>query len=387
MTRTIRVLLVEDDPADHLLVLRLLEGAGATSHRLELKHVSCLQGAIDRLGKGDIDAVLLDLNLPDSEGVGTVTRLREHEPEIPIVVFTMAGDEETAIEALKAGAQDYLAKGEFSAPLLRRSVCYAIERCRMASEGRRLRALLLEAEKRESLCVFAAGAAFGFNQIAGEILERLDLVMNAACEAGQDTLRPTLVSVRNRVLQLSTLAEQLRDYAVPRPLSPVRLDLSVFVAESSGFLETIASPEITFSYDLPRDLPLVRADPLRLRELLMNFVVNASEAIGETAGRIQVSTGELCATREFLVEAEGALGLQPGPYVYLCVRDDGRYIEPKLRTRLFDPFYTTKYVGRGLGLSASLGIARAHGGSIHVTSSQEEGTAFTLLLPRNDPAA
>lgn len=381
MDRITRVLLVEDDPADHLLILKILDRANPSSHPLDLGHVSCLQAATDRLGKRDVDVVLLDLNLPDSTGVGTVTRMREHDPEIPIVVFTAAGDEDTALEALKAGAQDYLVKGELNAPLVRRSICYAIERCRMASESRRLRSLLLEAEKRESLCVFSAGAAFGFNQLAGEILERVDLSMDALISGQQDAARLGLSSVRNMGIRISELAEQLREYAVPRPIAMLPLDLSVFVTEASSFLEAIVSNRITFSYDLAGSLPRTRADELRLRQLLTNFVVNASEAIGDHPGRIGIATGKLHASRELLAEAEGGAALDPGPYLFLRVSDDGRYIEPQVRNRLFDPFYTTKFVGRGLGLSTALGIARQHGGVIQVTSDPQKGTSFTLLLP------
>jgi signal transduction histidine kinase len=381
MTRITRVLLVEDDPADHLLILKLLGRANPSSHRLDLKHVSCLQGALDRLGKGDVDAVLLDLNLPDSGGVGTVTTLREHEPEIPVVVFTAAGDDETAIEALKAGAQDYLVKGELTAALVRRSICYAIERCRMASESRRLRSLLLEAERRESLCVFGAGAAFGLNQLAGEILEHVDLVLDAVSTGEREGALHGLSSVRKMGFRISKLAEQLRDYAIPRQPSVIPTDLSVLVAEMSSFLEAIVPKRISFAYDLARCMPQTLADQFKLRRLLTNFVVNASEAIGDREGHIAVATGELHASREMLVEAEGGAVLEPGSYLFLRVTDDGRYIEPHMRKRLFDPFYTTKFVGRGLGLSAALGIARQHGGVIYVTSNRGKDTSFTLLLP------
>lgn len=385
MNEITRVLLVEDDPADHLLVIRLFDRATEPRDEVEIEHAACLRAALDRLGKGDVDVLLLDLNLPDSEGIGTVTRVRESDVDTPIVVFTGAGDEETALEALKAGAQDYLVKGEVTLSLLRRSIRYAIERCRMAAEGRRLRALLLEAEKRESLCVLGAGAAFGFNRLAGEILDELDTAHLALAEGEPERARSSLASIQRVGMQVSRLAEQLRDYAVPRPLSMEPLDLSAFVMETSGFLESIVSPAVTLDYDLPQGLPCADADSVRLRRLLTNFVANASEAIGDRCGRIEISTGIMEAAPELLAEAEGSHGLDPGPRLFLRVRDDGRYIEAKVRRRLFDPFFSTKFAGWGLGLSAAFGIARQHGGAIHVSSSREAGTAFTLLLPLRTP--
>jgi len=381
MRQITHVLLVEDDSVDRLHVLRLLGRSDDPQQHFDVKHSVRLQDALDLLGKGDVDVVLLDLTLPDSEGVGTVARLREHEPEIPVVVFTGAGDEKTALETLKAGAQDYLVKGEMTLSLLHRAICYAIERCRMATEARRLRSLLIEAEKRESLCVFSAGAAFGFNRLVGEILESVDQATVAVSDGCQESVQSGLSSIRSNALRISGLAEQLRDFAVPRLTSMASLDLSGIVLETSDFLETIVSPAIMLDYDLPRDLPRVRADALGLRHLLTNFVVNAAEAIGGNDGRIGVSTGMVEASWDLLVDSEGVQHPDPGPHVYLRVTDDGRYIEPHIRSRLFDPFFTTKYAGRGLGLSAAFGIARRHGGTIHVASSREEGTAFTLLLP------
>src|SRR5499426_3425480 len=147
--RQASILLIEDEAIDAELVRRTLAAKAGESPRLHL--APTLAAGIDRLAKGDIDAVLLDLNLPDSAGVDTVARLRERDGAIPIVVFTVAGDEDTAVAALAAGAQDYLVKEELAGSLLRRSIRYAIERRRIAEENERLAKRLRQAEKIESL--------------------------------------------------------------------------------------------------------------------------------------------------------------------------------------------------------------------------------------------
>src|SRR5262245_4727859 len=109
----VRVLLVEDDPVDVASVRRCLRERGAGTSRFDLVHVPPLQAGLDRLGKADSDVVLLDLHLPDSQGLDTLRRLRESEADLPIVVFTVTHEDALALAALQSGAQDYLVKGEF----------------------------------------------------------------------------------------------------------------------------------------------------------------------------------------------------------------------------------------------------------------------------------
>ena len=159
------VLLIEDEPADAALVRRSLRAQ--TGGGLGLEHVTTLQAGIERLADGDVDAVLLDLNLPDSQGLDSVARVLEPDPAMPIVVFTAAGDEATALAALAAGAQDYLVKDELGSALLERSIRYAIERNRIARDHAHLERRLHQIEKLESLGALSAGIGFGFNTVIG----------------------------------------------------------------------------------------------------------------------------------------------------------------------------------------------------------------------------
>jgi DNA-binding NtrC family response regulator len=164
----IRILLIEDCVEDAFLVRARLERESADPRWFRLEHVRSLQQGLDHLGKGALDVLLLDLHLPGSHGVDTVARVREVDPSIALVVFTVAGDEETAVAALRAGAQEYLVKDEIGAGrALRRAIHHAIERTRIAEEKRRLRERLLQAEKLESLGVLAAGAASAFRASEG----------------------------------------------------------------------------------------------------------------------------------------------------------------------------------------------------------------------------
>lgn len=375
-----RILLVEDDPADARLVRRKLERELSRPDWFRLDHASFLQQALDLIGKGDHDVILLDLNLPDSEGVDTVRRVRETEPKTPVVVFTVAGDEETALAALRAGAQDYLVKDELSgAPILHRAIRYAIERTRIAEERRQLQERLHHAEKLQSLGVFAAGAAFGFNTLLGTILEQTD---EAAAEATSvQELKECVREIRRTALRAAQMAAQLRDYAMVDSGDVSLLDLSDFVTDVSQSLDAIAGPAVSIDYALSGNLPRIRGNAFELRQLLVNLVLNASEAMNGSGGSITIGTDCRRIGAELLCETQGASGLRTGRYVRLRVADSGRGLDPRARSRLFDPFYTTKYAGRGLGLAAAFGIARRHGAAIHVEAGDRKGAVFTVLFP------
>ena len=126
---TIQALLVEDNPADARLVEEMLSDSGQDS--VELEHVEKLSSGLERLSQNSIDVILLDLKLPDSDGLNTFTRMHARAPDLPIIVLSGLGDEQVALEAVRNGAQDYLVKGEVNEDLLARAIRYAIERKRI----------------------------------------------------------------------------------------------------------------------------------------------------------------------------------------------------------------------------------------------------------------
>ena len=384
LTRSIQVLLIEDDRVDAAAVRRTLRDDPGEFH---LHCVATLQEGLDRLAKGETDVVLLDLHLPDSRGVDTVVRLRESDPEVPIVVLTAAHDPQVALGALTAGAQDFLVKEEIGiASVLSRSIRYAIERRRMAQQQRRLEARLSRAEKMGSLGVLAAGVATGFNRLLGTILEQLDDAMQIVHEPGGSRgLRHRLNAARQAALRASRMAEQLRDYAAGRPHATQLVSLSEFVAEASEFLDSTAGNCVEISYDLCAEIPLVRAARLQLHEILASLVANASEAIGKRKGHVAISTGSRWADRELLARTQGFPETEEGPYAFLRVTDDGSGIAPEVEGRIFDPFFTTRFAGRGLGLAAVLGVLRELRAVVLVESQPGEGSSFTVLFPNATP--
>lgn len=378
--RNVRVLLVEDDPVDAMLVRRMLAHEATPQRSFRLDHSAVLEEALDRLGKKSHDVLLLDLNLPDSNGVETVRRVREVEPDLPIVVFTVAGDCDTALKALRAGAQDFLVKGEISEAVLFRAIRYAMERRRMGEETRRLQEQLHEAEKLQSLGVLAAGAAFGLNTLLGSILEQADRAIGNPDRSTQ--IFEGLAAIRKDALRAAEMVGQLREYALTDRRHRTRLDVSRFVLGLSETLDVIAGPGVSIQYHLLSDLPAIRANPIELRQLLVNLVVNAAEAIGEPEGFVWVHTGVREVDQALLAETQGASQLRPGRFVFLRVDDSGPGLPEAARRQLFDPFFTTKHAGRGLGLAAVFGIVRRHGGAIHLGERREgRGAEVEVLFP------
>jgi signal transduction histidine kinase len=133
--------------------------------------------------------------------------------------------------------------------------------------------------------------------------------------------------------------------------------------------------------NLALNLPAVIADATQLRQVVMNLILNASEAIGQKEGAIGLSTNTAALSSRDLIETWSAPDLQPGPYVSIDVTDTGCGMDEKTKARIFDPFFSTKFAGRGLGLAAVMGIVRGHKGAIRVISTPGKGTTFTVLLP------
>jgi C4-dicarboxylate-specific signal transduction histidine kinase len=376
----IHVLLIEDDEVDAAQVRRTLRDEPG---RFQLHWVKTLQEGLDHLGKAEVDAVLLDLNLPDSRGVETVVRLRERAPALPIVVLTVAIELRIALGTLQAGAQDFVLKDELAiASVLTRAIRYAIERQRIAYEQRRLEERVARAEKMASLGVLAAGVAVGFNRLLGTILEDADDAMELVHDSPDpQRLSKRLNSVRQAALRAGRMVEQLREYAATGRAHAAHIDISQFVTEASGFLEAIAGDGAELAYDLSSSTPPVQASRIQLHEILTSLVTNAREAVGNRRGRVAITTGSRRADRELLGKSHGYPEPAEGLYTFLQVSDDGSGIPPEVLDRIFDPFFTTKFAGRGLGLAAVLGVLRELRAVVVVESRPPEGSSFTVLFP------
>jgi len=238
---------------------------------------------------------------------------------------------------------------------------------------------LLDAQKLESLGVLAGGIAHDFNNLLAAILGNANLA--ALHVRGKEPTEGYMRNIEKASLRAADLCKQMLAYSGRGRFLSQHMDLNEVVRETVDLLEVSITKKASLRVEFRPDLPAVHGDPAQIRQVVMNLVINASEAIGEHSGLIRVRTGTMQADAEFFKEANAAPNLPAGEYVFVEVSDTGSGMSPETLAKIFDPFFTTKFTGRGLGLAAVQGIVRSHNGVLKVTSEVSKGTAFKFLLP------
>ena len=249
--------------------------------------------------------------------------------------------------------------------------------CQDVTEDRRARVESFARQKLESLGTLASGIAHDFNNLLGAVLAQAELAQ-AELEAGSEP-REELRKICDVAIRGSDIVRQLLIYAGKDRdvLEPV--DISSTVKEMLGLLKATVSKHAVLVTDLSEDLPAVRARAAQIRQILMNLVVNASDAIHDSDGVIRVTTGRVTIGPGIAEAAQE--GLAEGDYVQLGISDTGCGMSEETQARIFDPFFSTKSAGRGLGLPVVHGIVRSLGGAIRVSTEPAKGTRFEILLP------
>jgi CheY-like chemotaxis protein len=190
-----------------------------------------------------------------------------------------------------------------------------------------------------------------------------------------------ICSIEHAAKRASELCEQMLAYAGQAPLAPTEIDLSQLVDDLVPALREQLGPNTSLQMRLAHQLPTFRGDRAQIERVVVNLVANASEALGRKGGSVQVSTGQRHLGTAQLIPARIGQYLPSGDYVVLDVHDEGEGIANEHFDRIFEPFYSTRFAGRGLGLAATHGIVKAHGGGIRVRSTAGEGTSMQVLFP------
>jgi len=363
---TIRVLQVEDNPGDaRLLCERLLSASGA---RFEVETLDRLAGAAQRLRHPGIDVVLLDLTLPDSQGMETITRLHTDAPDVPIVALSGIDDQRIIQEAVKLGAEDYLVKGAFSTDILRRTILYAIDRRRLREDLARARDVALESARvrSEFLANMSHEIRTPLNGVVGMTRLLIDTLVSAdqremleiACMSAD-----TLLKIVNDILDFSKISSgkvvlEEADFDLAGAVESV---VQIFSEEARGKGLQLDS---FIGLDVPARL---RGDAGRLRQVLTNLIGNAVKftAVGEAMVRVERVGGD---TDHSILRFQ--------------VRDTGIGIPLDGQRNLFQAFTqadsstTRRFGGTGLGLAISAQLVELMGGSIGLESESGAGSTF-----------
>ena len=253
------------------------------------------------------------------------------------------------------------------------------ERKREEERQHKLEAQVRHAQKLESLGVLAGGIAHDFNNLLMAILGNADLAMSDLPE--DSPVRETLREIVNAARRAADLTRQMLAYSGKGTIVTGALSLNEVVREMGQMLDVSIAKRATLRQELADALPTIEADATQIRQVVMNLLTNASEAIEDPGGEVVVRTTTVDCDADRLRGLLLAEDLDVGPYVCLEVSDTGCGMDPETIGRIFDPFFTTKFAGRGLGMAAVQGIVRGHGGAIEVRSRPGQGTTFRLFFP------
>lgn len=368
--RETRVLLVEDERTDALIVQRSLRQRGRSRTRFVLEHAGTLAQGIEHLGRSSVDVLLLDLHLPDCDGAATVERLRERDRQVPVVVFTGDHDPRLVARAFEAGADEYLVKCDLHSALLRRTIRHAIQRrrTRPGPDSRPLgsetpdgqRGLLHDLKNLHTSILGNARILAQEMKGEGFLVQRVGALLGAARTAA-DLVR--------RLAGDENADEALR-----------RLELAEFFRAVEPLLRAALPERVELRLELAPDLGAVSICPDAMRRVMLELVVNAVEAIGDADGCVEIRSG-CSAIAESQSPGFVAGGIAPGPYTWLEVRDNGSGFNGETCEHLFQPGFSTKGAGRGHGLGQVQAILARHGAALIVRSQPRSGSAFRILLP------
>jgi PAS domain S-box-containing protein len=236
-----------------------------------------------------------------------------------------------------------------------------------------------QAQKLESLGMLAGGIAHDFNNLLMGILGNASLLRTDL--PADDEVQHSVEQIEKAAQRAAELTSQMLAYAGRGRLLVQPHDLSEIIQQSAGLLESTLAERIALRLELASNLPAVRCDASQLRQVLLSLVTNASEAMEDRVGSVTLRTGVRSFAENELFDIQAPEARPAGDYVFIAVIDEGCGIPEDLHDRVFDPFYTTKFTGRGLGLAATLGIVHGHGGAVQLTSVPGAGASFQLYFP------
>lgn len=362
-SKSVSTLLVEDNPGDRRLIREMLaEVSGIT---FDVQYADRLQAAIEYLGQNKVEVILLDLGLPDSQGLETLRKIYAQATELPIVVLTGLNDEMIGVQAVNEGAQDYLIKGQVDTHLLRRTIRYAIERKQAEQRERRLQLQLNLSSRLASLGLMVEGIAHEINNPLTSVIGFAQMLAYADIpdDAREDAKRVSenaqrVADIMKNLLTFARQQKLRRTYTNANDLIEATLEMRAHPLDDSN---------ITVTTQLDSALPSTMADAALLQQAFLNLIVNA-----ETEMRLAHGRGNLLIMTE-----------QISDMIQVSFTDDGPGIAPANLIHLFDPFFSTRGIGQGtgLGLSVCYGIVTEHNGRIDVRSQLGKGSVFTVQLP------
>jgi signal transduction histidine kinase len=379
MSKPLSVLMVEDSENDAELLQIELRRQGLAPTVMRVDTGPALRAAL--LGRA-WDVVISDHNMPSFSGDEALKIVKQYAPDVPFIVVSGTRSEEEAVEAMRAGASDFIVKTRLHrlAPVIERELqdsALRAEQRRMANALAESQQQLRQAQKLEAVGRLAGGVAHDFNNLLGAILAYADLVLKDLPD--EHAHRGDVEEIKRASARAAELTRQLLAFSRQQVLHRTVLNLNRVIDEVLPLLRRLVGPQVTIDVRPHRRLWNVKADPMQIEQILMNLAVNARDAMPH-GGTFTIRTSNVAVSGVHRMHVPQV----PGHYVRIEVRDSGEGIAADVLPKIFEPFFTTKEEGKGtgLGLATVYGIVQQSGGCIFVDSRIGQGTTFTIFLPR-----
>ena len=352
----VNILLVEDDPDDYILIKDLL--SRASPQAFDLEWVDEYDAGLEAIKSRRHDVCLLDYRLGERDGLDLLREALEIRCNIPIILLTGQADYGIDIEAMNAGASDFLEKGKMDAKLFERSIRYAVTRKRLEEQIR-------ETSRLASIGELAAGVAHEINNPLTSVIGYSHLLLGQELPSHITT---DLQRIHGEAKRAAKIVKNLLFFArrADTEKSPVSIAL---LLERALELKApdFRTKSVTVDINMEPDLPYTMADEHQILQVFLNILTNAEQACLEAhgGGRLLI---RLTSLQDLLL---------------ISIRDNGPGIPPEIMSKIFEPFFTTKEVGEGTGLGLSIchGIIHQHNGELWVESPEGKGTTFHIELP------
>ncbi len=368
----LRVLMIEDSEDDAALIVRELRRGSFDVLSERVDTTAALESA---LAKQVWDLVISDFAMPHFSGTDALRLLRSKGSEVPFIFVSGTIGEETAVAALREGAQDYLMKTNLKrlVPAVRRALQEAEDR----KNREKMELQVQQLQKFEAIGKLAGGIAHDFNNVIGAILGWAEMGC-AEAEPGTVFL-DRFRKIRDQANWAGRLTSQLLAFARRQVLQPRKTDLNNLVVEGMSLLRRVIGEQIEVRVLAGTDLRVAMVDPGQIEQVLMNLCLNARDAMPQ-GGRLIIETQNIEIDQEFCRVHSYA---REGSFILLSVSDSGVGMDTATAERIFEPFFTTKEMGKGtgLGLATVYGVVKQHEGFIHLYSEPGRGTTFRVYLP------
>ena len=384
MDYNLNILIVDDDQAMARSVQSVLITQG---YRVQTVHSALT--ALERIQEGHFDLVLLDVMMPEMTGFQVLDALDRASLDTYYIIMTGDTTMESAVEAIRRGASDYLKKPfEPNELLIRVENIFKqkqlkAEHHRIEGQKKKLEMELYQSQKMEAIGTLAGGIAHDFNNILSIILGNSELALDSLDD--QNPIRQNLEQIFEAGNRAKEITYQLLSFCRKGDSKQLPLNLNTIVEKSLKLMRASLPSNIEIHHNLLEQGHTVLGDATQIHQILINLCTNASHAMEGQGGRIDVKLEDISIPSSQIKHYNG---LAPGKYIKLVVADTGHGIDPNIMDQIFDPYFTTKEVGKGTGMGLSLvqGIVKSHGGDIRLESELGQYTTVTILLPIIDEA-